>query len=338
MSLDALPTRNHFETTFRSPRTTPTMNLIADLGELALATRLKRLSDRLMQDVSRIYREHEVTFRARWFPVLLALSRSAPQSISELARALGLTHTAINQIAAEMSLEGLLLSRRDRQDDRRRLLSLSEEGQRAVERLTPLWNEIRAANVEIIHESGHDLVAAVDAVEVLLDERSMYQRLHERLTENAAEIVDYAPELAPAFRNLNLAWLEEHFTVEEEDRAILEEPEEHILRGGGAVLFALVEGAAVGTCALLRHTASTWELAKMAVAAHHRGRGIGRRLAVYALDRARSGGAESVFLLTSPQLEAAVRLYRSLGFEEIAQPPVEHTSRSRCSIALQLVL
>jgi DNA-binding MarR family transcriptional regulator/GNAT superfamily N-acetyltransferase len=311
------------------------MNLIADLGELALATRLKRLSDRLQQNVSRIYREHEMTFRSRWFPVLLALSRQAPQSISELARALGLTHTAINQIAAEMSLEGLLVSRRDPQDDRRRLLSLSPEGDNAVVQLTPLWREIRAANAELIAESGHDLVGAIAAVERLLDQRSMYRRVRDRLTAGAVEIVDFRPDLAPDFRRLNLAWLEEHFAVEPEDREILDHPGEVVVDRGGIVLFALREGEAVGTCALLRHRDTVWELAKMAVAESCRRKGIGRFLTTAALARAGERGATIVFLRTSPRLEAATRLYRSLGFEQVDEPPVELESYSRCSITMQ---
>ena len=44
-------------------------DIIAELGELAFASRLKRLSDRLMRDVSRIYQQMDVDFEARWFSV-----------------------------------------------------------------------------------------------------------------------------------------------------------------------------------------------------------------------------------------------------------------------------
>lgn len=60
----------------------PPMDLFADLGHLALASRLKRLSERLQQEVSEVYAEQETGFRARWFPVLVTLSREGPQSIS----------------------------------------------------------------------------------------------------------------------------------------------------------------------------------------------------------------------------------------------------------------
>ena len=46
------------------------MDLVNELAELAIATRLKRLSERLSIDVSKIYKESEVDFEARWFLIL----------------------------------------------------------------------------------------------------------------------------------------------------------------------------------------------------------------------------------------------------------------------------
>jgi ribosomal protein S18 acetylase RimI-like enzyme len=311
------------------------MGVIEDLAELALATRLHRLADRLQHDVSTIYEERNVGVRARWFPLLQALSRSAPRSISDLARELGLTHTAINQIAAEMSRRHLLVSTSHPRDRRQRLLRLSPAGTRTVRALEPIWDEVLVATRELVRESGHDLLAAIIAVEARLDDTSMAERVRGRLAARAVEVVDYAPELARRFRDLNLAWLETLFTVEPEDRALLSNPEGQVIARGGAVLFATLDREAVGTCALIRRSDEVFELAKMAVAESHRGRGIGRLLAEAAIERARALGARTVVLLTSPKLEAAIGLYRSLGFREVAELPIEHPVYTRCSIAMR---
>lgn len=310
------------------------MGLIEGLEELALATRLHRLADRLQQDVSRLYAEEGIAARARWFPVLMALSRKAPRSISGLARELGLTHTAINQIAAEMDRHALLDSRGDPRDRRQRLLSLSPAGRLAIRELQPIWAEVRAATRLLVRESGHDLLAAVAAVEARLDASAMTERVRGRLAARAVEIVDLSPELAPLFRELNLAWLEPAFGVEDADRAMLDDPQ-GIVDRGGAVLFATLGGESVGTCALIRCPDQVFELAKMGVAPTHRGRGIGRRLAEAALGRAARLGAHTVVLLTSPTLGPAIALYRSLGFREVAELPVDHPPYARCSIAMQ---
>jgi DNA-binding MarR family transcriptional regulator len=159
------------------------MDLFGDLGYLALASRLKRLGELLQAQVSEVYAEQAVSFRARWFPVVVALSRTSPLSIVELAAVLGLTHTAVAQIAQEMEGQGLLASTPDPRDGRRRMLELTGEGEATVERLRPLWEEIRAITAELATESGYDLLAAVTAFEERLAARPMDERLRARLAD-----------------------------------------------------------------------------------------------------------------------------------------------------------
>jgi len=314
------------------------MGLIEELGDLALATRLRRLADRLQQDVSQVYAEQEVAVRARWFPLLAALARESPRSISELARDLGLTHTAINQIAAEASHAGLVASGPHPTDGRQRLLRLSPAGTRALARLAPLWEHIRAATAELAAASGHDLLGAVAALEARLDERSMADRLRDRIGTSDVEIVDLEKRHAAAFRRLNEQWLNETFRVEPEDRPVLDDPLGAVVARGGAVLVALAGGRAVGAVALVRRSASVFELAKMAVAPGSRRRGIGRRLADAALARAGALGARRVVLLTSPKLAAANALYRGLGFVRAARAPAGMPGYARASFAMELLL
>jgi DNA-binding MarR family transcriptional regulator len=156
------------------------MDLIAQLGDLALATRLRRLGERLQQEVTEVYAELGFPFRARWFALLAALVRRSPQSVTELAAALGLTHTGIALVAREMEAAGLVASEGDPADGRRRLLAMTPAGEALVARLTPLWSDVRDATAELVAESGHDLLAALAAVEARLEARSMGERLRAR--------------------------------------------------------------------------------------------------------------------------------------------------------------
>lgn len=153
------------------------MDLITDLGYLALASRLKRLGDRLQEAVSEVYSDQQVSFRARWFPLLAALARESPLSISRLGAIVGLTHTAIAQIAAEMETAGLVVSATDPRDGRRRPLALTAQGRATLERLQPLWVAVERATAELVAESGHDLLAAVAAVEERLEVRGAAERM-----------------------------------------------------------------------------------------------------------------------------------------------------------------
>ena len=131
------------------------------------------------------------------------------------------------------------------------------------------------------------------------------------------EIVDFRPEHADAFRQMNLDWINHYWEIEEADLLYLDHPQEKILAPGGAILMALHEGEAVGAVALIPMGGGSYELAKMAVDERARGKGIGWRLGTALLDRARDLGANRVYLESNTILEPAINLYRKLGFEPV---------------------
>ena len=156
-------------------------DLIQQLGPLALASRLKRLGERLQRDVSQVYRDQKLDFHARWFPVAYLLSQFSDLPVTTVADKLGLTHPAVNQIAGQMSRHGLLTSRTDPDDERRRLLSLTSRGKKMVVKLRPLWVAVETCTSEVIEASGCNLLAGITAVENELDRLQMYDRIRHNL-------------------------------------------------------------------------------------------------------------------------------------------------------------
>lgn len=134
------------------------------------------------------------------------------------------------------------------------------------------------------------------------------------MSGSAVEIVDYTPELAPSFRDLNVEWLEKYFVVEPIDREILGDPDARIIADGGAILFARVDGTIVGTVALKHHGSGVYELTKMAVTERCRGAGIGRHLMRACLERYENLGGKTLFLESHSSLAPALHLYESAGF------------------------
>jgi GNAT superfamily N-acetyltransferase len=85
----------------------------------------------------------------------------------------------------------------------------------------------------------------------------------------------------------------------------------------GRLFLALVDDEPVGCIALRRIDPSTCELKRMYVRPELRGRGIGRRLAERIVLAAREIGYARMRLDTVPGMDAAIGVYRSLGFTEI---------------------
>ncbi len=155
------------------------------------------------------------------------------------------------------------------------------------------------------------------------------------MSTHDCRIVDYRPEHAQAFRDLNLDWIESLFAVEARDLEILNDPEAMILDPGGFILIAERGNAVVGSCALTPLPNDSLELSKMAVSPSVRGQGIGRQLGEAALQRAEQLGVRCILLETNRKLSAALALYAKLGFEEIEPEDSEYVRcdvRMRCDI------
>lgn len=150
--------------------------MINELGSLALATRLKNLSERLAKDVAQIYKESAFDFEPRWFAVFYALKEGEEMAVTELAVMLQQTHPAINQVANVLVKKGLVDERKDEFDQRKRLLKLSAKGLKMVQQISPLWAKIKAANDQLLQESK-DILASLEAVEAALDKKSIKERL-----------------------------------------------------------------------------------------------------------------------------------------------------------------
>jgi putative acetyltransferase len=143
---------------------------------------------------------------------------------------------------------------------------------------------------------------------------------------------------ATAFRTLNEEWITRYFTLEAKDRETLNDPVHSILRKGGHIFMAYAGAEAVGCVALIPMRDGVYELSKMAVSPHLRGRGIGRRLLQHAIAEARSIGAKSLFLGSNTRLKDAVHLYESVGFRHVKRERLPPMPYSRADVFMEMPL
>jgi N-acetylglutamate synthase-like GNAT family acetyltransferase/DNA-binding MarR family transcriptional regulator len=314
------------------------VDYLNDLGNLALGSRLKRLADRLGQQVGELYREQGIDFEPRWFPVFRYVADKGTASVTDIAVAVGVTHPAVNQISEELTRAGYLNSVVDRSDKRKRMLSLSAEGKRIKLQLEPIWKVLHAALSDVSEEIQNDLVNQSMRFEKALRQKSLSSRFSELKSSvlNAQpEVVDYSPEIGYHFARLNRVWIEKYFYLEQEDLRVLGDPQK-IIDDGGFVFFAKVGNKVVGTCALIKSGEKCFELVKMAVDEAYRGSGVGRLLLERSIERAKAYDARELILETNTVLESAVRLYRKLGFREIEAAHESKFSRVNLTMSLQL--
>lgn len=149
-------------------------------GAAAIGARLRRLSERIDRDASRLYRESGEAFEQRWYGVVRLLSEQEAQSVGELATALGVSHASISQIRDGLARAGLIAWDTDRKNARLRRLRLTAEGRALATRLAPLWEALNAAAVEL-NDEAHNALAALDRLEDAVARSSLYDRIKAKL-------------------------------------------------------------------------------------------------------------------------------------------------------------
>jgi putative acetyltransferase len=143
---------------------------------------------------------------------------------------------------------------------------------------------------------------------------------------------------AEAFRELNEAWIERYFSLEEHDHIQLRDPETNILNTGGQIVMAVMEEERVGCCALILVKPGVFEVAKMAVSERYRGQGIGRKLLEYTIAHARTLGAHTLELASNTKLANAVHLYEDVGFRHLPPERLEPSPYARANVFMELQL
>ncbi len=312
------------------------MEYIAQLGLVALGSRMRAISDRLYATADEVYRASGLELQGRWLPLLRILHDRGPQTVGEIAEAVGQTHSAVSQLADKLTDQGWLDVVADPTDRRRRRLALTAHAAAELRAAKPLWRAIEDLFTRHCREQGIDLLHTLTTFESVLAPTLAGAIVERAATQDrsALRIVPFDPALREHFYRLNEAWLRKYFYVEEIDHRVLSNPESEIIARGGTILFAMLGDEVIGTCALMPEiegadVEGTYELTKMAVDEQRQGLGIGRALMEAAIIEFKRRDGRRLFLETNSKLTPAVRLYESMGFEhQASMKPDSHYDRA----------
>lgn len=151
------------------------MNIIDESGILAISTRLQRLSEQLRKDGAMIYKSFDIDFEPKYFPVIFTLHHKKMLSVVEIANEIGYSHPSTISLLKELEKQKLIQSKKDKQDERRRLIVLSPKGIELIEKMQPVW-ELVSKVLDEIGDNKNNLLAAINEAEEKIAEQSFYQR------------------------------------------------------------------------------------------------------------------------------------------------------------------
>ncbi|MFC0780012.1 GNAT family N-acetyltransferase [Flavobacterium sp. HJSW_4] len=316
------------------------MEFFDKVGKAALGSRLRLMTAIVTDDASRIYELYGVDFVPKWFPVFYTLAEEREITITEIANEIGHSQPSVSKIIQEMISAGLVQESEKTDDKRKNNVVLTEKGIAISQIVKQQLKDIDVAIEGIISEAKHNLWAALEEWEFLLEQKSLIKRVSEQKKQRESkdvEIVEYTPKYHDAFKALNVEWISTYFEMEEADYKALDNPEDYILKKGGKILVALYENEPVGVCALIKMNNSDYdfEMAKMAVSPKAQGKNIGWLLGKAIVNSAKEMGAKKIYLESNTILKPAINLYYKLGFEKVFGL---ETPYKRCNIQMELVI
>ena len=310
-------------------------DFLSELGLNAVVTRMKRVSDAMLHDGKRMYKELGMDLEPNWFAVFKLLRKHERMTVTEIADAIGLSHPSVISILKKMIDEGYLKESKSKEDSRKRILSLTPKAKRKMPQFEQVWDAGTAGFKKMMHDT--DLLGTLDLLERRIGEKGFRERTLEQLEKiKSVEVVEYDDNLSVDFARLNYEWISKYYKVEQHDHDQLDNPRQYIIEKGGQIFFAITEGEVAGTVALIRVNYDVFELAKMAVSPEFQGYKIGEKLMQACVKFAKREGANCIFLESNTKQFAAINLYRKFGFVETPLDP--NSQFVRANIRMELAV
>jgi len=162
------------------------MNLYQRLGFLVLGSRLRRISEYFLSEITRAYQQEGIEFDASWFPVFYLLSKNDALSIKELSEQTEVSHPAASQLITGLKNKGLVTTTTSAEDGRKQLVAFTEKGRELLDRVLPVWDAI-LLSMEEMTESQPDckpLLPAITALETAFQNTGLADRIEEKLANS----------------------------------------------------------------------------------------------------------------------------------------------------------
>jgi DNA-binding MarR family transcriptional regulator len=145
---------------------------------VAVGTLLRHVLELLDGDVAKVYEEQDLAeYRPRFSPVVRALLSEGPLAVRDLAAAVGVTHSAASQTAAQMARAGLVTHTPDPRDARRRLIELTPKAHALLPLIKAEWDATTAAMAELDAELSMPLAELLTEVADAVRRRPFRERI-----------------------------------------------------------------------------------------------------------------------------------------------------------------
>jgi DNA-binding MarR family transcriptional regulator len=157
------------------------MDFVTDLGPAFVAHRLRRLSDRIVDEIAGALSVQGLSVPPRSASTILLLAKRGPQGPVEIARALRFSHPLMVRALRVLEELGLVQAVDHSGDQRRRLVELTQSGHHEAAVLTRFNERLNRVMREVLDDAGGDGDAFLETLEAIgrtLDRQPISARLN----------------------------------------------------------------------------------------------------------------------------------------------------------------
>lgn len=147
---------------------------LQELEFIGFTARIKRLSDSLIYDARKIYKNLELDIEPNWHLIFLLLKKKGKLSITGIAKELGFSHPAIIKIIKKMKEKGYVSSISDENDNRKQFIQLTKKSFNELPQLEQHWDTIQQKIEDLVSK---DFLTKLNKIEHLLENKSLFDRV-----------------------------------------------------------------------------------------------------------------------------------------------------------------
>lgn len=155
-----------------------------DPTERSLWRPVFRLLSHIDDEIGRVYADNGIVdLKTTWVPVILKLRARGPLTITDLARGLDTTHSAMSQKVAAMRAKDWVTTEPG-PDARSKLVNLTAKSERIADRLAAEWKATETSLEELEKGLPYSLTRVAEDIRKALASKSFHDRIAEKLADD----------------------------------------------------------------------------------------------------------------------------------------------------------
>lgn len=294
------------------------MNFYQKTGELIIGSRLKRLSEKFLMEIAKIYDSLDIDFEISWFPIFFLLNENKELTVTEIAREMEITHSAVSQLITAMQKRGLVELNNPDNDKRKKIVSLTKDGHKLLKKVKPVWESIKRIYQKFLSEGQYSsyFLSSLSEIEDKLKNteiKNLVLQDLEKTTTGIPVITEFRNEFLEQYKAFLLEWVMEH-EEDSKEADLLSNPQFIVQDQKGSVFLAELNGKVIGAIVTKYQSENTAELLFLLVDEEWQNRKIGTLLLQETIQKLKANNFSKLSAAINKNKTKAVKVLRDSGF------------------------